>query len=113
MPHRYMLAGTSHSPYGPGGGSGGSGEYGLGSGSAGGGLRRDNTLGADLPSFGIQEGKVRIDAPVIPFLGGLIGAIALGSAKGGYGYVIGGVGGYFLSKLAVIGAKGQNVAANL
>ena len=98
MSHRYMLAGTSQNPYGPGSGGGGS-DYGLGSGSAGGGVLRDNTLGAP-EEFNLQftdagPGEpTKITAPISLLVLTVGGAIAGASVKGWVGALLGGAVGY-------------------
>lgn len=93
----YMLSGTS--PYGVGNGGGGSDAYGLGA----------------LPgtTFAVEEGKLSIGGPTIPLIAAVGGALALSSKLGGWGWLVGGIGGYFIARLAVIGAKGLNVSQNL
>jgi len=93
----YMLSGTS--PYGTG---------------SGGGPGDAHGLGALAPTkFGIDEGTLSIGGPTIPLIGAAGLALLGGSKFGMWGAVVGGIGGYFIIKLAVIGSKGLNVGQNL
>lgn len=62
---------------------------------------------------GIRGGSVSLDAPVVPALGAVGGALLGSKWGGGMGAAIGGVAGYFLLRLAVIGVRGQNISTNL
>lgn len=87
----YML--SCSSPYGVGNGGGGSDAYGL---------------GALAPvNFAVEEGKLSIGGPTIPLIAAVGGALALSNKLGGWGWLVGGLGGYFVAKFAVLGMRGQ------